>query len=117
MITVSVYVLPQEECIVRVDVSGHAGYAPEGSDIVCAAVSMVSFGTVHAIGTLTGVQITVHAGARGQLDVVCSEDQARVPDVQLLLRGMEAMMQLIAHHYPDHVRIVRRTEGERRGSA
>jgi uncharacterized protein YsxB (DUF464 family) len=116
MITVSVYALPQDACIVRFVVSGHAEYAPHGADIVCAAVSAVSFGTVHAIGTLTGVPLTVHAGERGHLDVVCTEDQARLSDVQLLLRAMEAMMELIAHHYPEYVRVIRHrhTEEERR---
>lgn len=37
---------------------GHAGYAESGSDIVCAAASMISTNTVNSIMSLTGDKIT-----------------------------------------------------------
>lgn len=37
---------------------GHAGYAESGSDIVCAAVSMISTNTVNSVANLTDDEIT-----------------------------------------------------------
>ena len=37
---------------------GHAGYAESGSDIVCAAVSMLSTNTVNSVENLTDDEIT-----------------------------------------------------------
>ena len=34
--------------------SGHAGYAPEGQDIVCAAASVLTINTINAIDKFTG---------------------------------------------------------------
>ena len=43
----------KEGCISEFTVSGHAGYAEEGSDIVCAAVSVLVINTINAIEALT----------------------------------------------------------------
>ena len=37
----------------RVTVTGHAGYAPPGQDIVCAAVSALTFCLAHSLERLT----------------------------------------------------------------
>ena len=38
---------------------GHAGYAEEGQDIICAAVSVLVINTVNSLETLTHDQISV----------------------------------------------------------
>ncbi len=38
-------------------VSGHSGYAPEGSDIVCAAVSVLGQTAIAALMSLTGLEV------------------------------------------------------------
>ena len=39
----------KENKICAFEISGHAGYAPHGEDIVCAAVTILSLNTVNAI--------------------------------------------------------------------
>ena len=39
--------------------SGHAGYDKAGSDIVCAAVSMLVINTINSLDVLTGVKMQV----------------------------------------------------------
>lgn len=39
--------------------SGHAGYADAGSDIVCAAISMLVINTINSLDTLTGTEMQV----------------------------------------------------------
>ncbi len=41
--------------------SGHAGYAESGSDIVCAAVSMLVINTINSLDVLTNTQMQVEA--------------------------------------------------------
>lgn len=40
-----------------ITVSGHAGYAPQGQDIVCAAVSVLAQNLIESIGALAGDRI------------------------------------------------------------
>ena len=53
MINVTIY--QKENKICAFEISGHAGYAPAGEDIVCAAVTVLSFNTVNAIEAFTDV--------------------------------------------------------------
>ncbi|WP_134700032.1 ribosomal-processing cysteine protease Prp [Ammoniphilus sp. YIM 78166] len=87
-------------------IDGHAGFADPGHDIVCAAVSGISFGTINAIDMLLGVQLPVQQGESGFLR--CSVPD-RIPvgqeKVQLLLDGMVASLQSVAIEYGKFVRI------------
>ena len=47
----------EKECV-GFDVFGHAGYAEEGEDIVCAAISVLVINTMNAIETYTDVHYT-----------------------------------------------------------
>ena len=51
--------------------TGHAGYAESGSDIVCAAISVLVINTINAMETLAGEKMEVVAGEEdGVIDVV-----------------------------------------------
>lgn len=54
-------------------VYGHAGYAPEGQDIICAGVSALTFGTIHGMETYAGMSLTVDQKAKGDIDVTWDE--------------------------------------------
>lgn len=49
-------------------VDGHAGYAETGNDIICAAVSSLTQGLIHAIEALTDDQISYRV-ADGHIDM------------------------------------------------
>ena len=77
---------------------GHSGFAEEGEDIVCAAVSVLTINTVNSIERLTDARI------------VCEEDpdHARIyfetqdfeqADVQLLLQAMALGLKDIEQSY------------------
>ena len=62
-------------------ISGHAGYAIEGKDIVCAAVSVLGINTANAIDALTKTKIQAQAAESGYLKVMLSDtidDKAQV---------------------------------------
>lgn len=51
--------------------SGHAGFAEAGSDIVCSAISVLVINTINAMEFLTGAQMEVAAKEEdGVIDVV-----------------------------------------------
>ena len=52
MTKVTIYKNEKNECV-GFRVSGHAGYAEEGEDIVCAAISILVINTMNAIETFT----------------------------------------------------------------
>ena len=51
MITVTIY--KKSNQYLGFDINGHAGYAEEGSDIICAAVSVLSLNTLNSIEAFT----------------------------------------------------------------
>ncbi len=53
---------------------GHAGYAESGSDIVCAAVSMLVINTINSIESFTGCDFT------------CSQDEKK-GSIYFMLKG------------------------------
>ena len=88
-------------------ISGHAGFAAHGSDIVCAGVSAVSFGAVNSIISLTGITPDIDQGADGFLrcdfpDNLPEETQEKV---QLLLEGMVVSLQTMERDYGKHIKI------------
>lgn len=76
-------------------VSGHAGYARRGKDIVCAAVSALITGTVNAIETLTDDEIIVVTDEKKPLLALkfrkspCRRAALLMDALVLSLRGIE----------------------------
>lgn len=99
-----------EGCISSFVVEGHANYNP-GNDIVCAAVSAVTVGTVNAIHALTPMKMPdLDYGSgllKAKLDVAIQHDD----NAQLLLESMLVMLRSIAETYSQHVKVIdRRSE-------
>jgi len=55
------------------EISGHAGYAHHGEDIVCAAVSVLSLNTANALSELTSNQVDIQMNEDGYLQVMAKE--------------------------------------------
>lgn len=70
--------------------SGHAGYAPEGADIVCAAVSVLALNTVNAVEKFTAVPFQCEADAEngGFLKALFPLEGMAAADAQLLLETL-----------------------------
>ena len=85
---------------------GHAGYAPAGSDIVCAAVSILTTTCVNALESVAGVkpQLIVRDGL---MKAVVPEDQM-THDAQIILRTFEQGIRDVASSYPKYIHITLR---------
>lgn len=108
VIRIDLYLNQQGE-IQSFQVEGHAGYAPKGQDIVCAAVSALTFGTVNAITELLAVPLDVDMEEGGGF-LRCTVPSGLAEDVrekvQLLLQGMQLSLRSIEQEYGRNLKIV-----------
>lgn len=95
--------------ILRFQVSGHAGYASAGNDIVCAGVSAVAVGSVNAVEKLTGIELKAQM-RDGWLSAEAPDcgDPELEQKAQLLLEGMVVQFETIADEYGKYVQIKER---------
>ncbi len=92
--------------IEMITIDGHAGYADPGQDIVCAAVSGISLGSINAIVTLLEVELPVEQGESGFLRCVVPGYPTAIHEkVQLLLDSMVASLQSVAIEYGKYLKV------------
>ena len=85
----------------KIIVSGHAGYAEAGKDIVCAGVTALTMSLVKSINDLTEDKIEYEISP-GRVDIHCGNlSEAGM----LLVDSFFIGICLIAEKYPDHVRV------------
>lgn len=77
------------------DAVGHAGYGPEGYDIVCAAVSALTQGTISAIKELSSSESEMSCQSGNLRLRVRSPDKAAM----ILLAGLETALQDLQAEY------------------
>ncbi|MBP3888802.1 MAG: ribosomal-processing cysteine protease Prp [Cellulosilyticum sp.] len=78
--------------VYRIHLEGHAGYAEHGSDIVCAAVSMLTLNTLNAIEQFTDEPIKqlAYSEKKGLIDVEFPRRKSGEfePEAELLIRTL-----------------------------
>ncbi|WP_284139718.1 MULTISPECIES: ribosomal-processing cysteine protease Prp [unclassified Virgibacillus] len=93
------------------ELSGHADSGPYGYDLVCAAVSAVSFGAANAVEELCNIDekdIKVKQGGKGgflhiMLPIDLDDDTAK--KASLLLEGMVVSLKTIEKEYSKYIKI------------
>ena len=96
-----------DERITGFAVSGHSGYAENGSDIVCAAVSAVVTMAEATINDVCGAKAKVRVkndDARITLTLPASCDEEDT--VQAVLAGMMLTLCSIRDDYPDYIEVL-----------
>lgn len=83
-------------------ITGHAGYAPQGQDIVCAGVSALVQTLIQSIEELTNDQIE-YSMASGSVRIKYGELSATA---QSLMASFFVGARMIADTYPDHVVLI-----------
>lgn len=104
MIEVTVH--RQNEKITSFTISGHANSGPYGYDLVCAAVSAVSFGAVNAVFELCNIDLLINqADDGGFLRVTVPNDiSAHTKEqVELIFKAMIISLQTIERDYGQHI--------------
>lgn len=93
--------------IKRFVVKGHAGFAAEGSDIVCSAVSAIAFTAVGAIDELVGLKgfFKERKGFMScNLDMELSSELRHIANI--IMASAEIGFKQIEDAYPDYVKVV-----------
>lgn len=89
----------------RLEVCGHAGFSRFGTDIVCAAASMLAFALAEAVQAVPGRQPVITVGCG-----MCAIEAFPAHAEQARLRGMfetaAAGYRLLAERYPEYVRVM-----------
>lgn len=113
MICASLYY--DKEILWRFKIEGHSGYAEHGKDIICAAVSVLTFNTVNAITEFTDetLQINQMNNSKGLLD--CEFPKRKIgqssAQAELLLNTMVLGLNTLKETYGENyikVKIIRR---------
>ena len=84
---------------------GHAGYAEEGHDIVCAAVSILTTTCANALETVAGVRPQVQAEP-GKMILSVPRDAGH--DAQVILKAMRQGLSDLAEEYPRYFQLIER---------
>lgn len=79
---------------------GHAGFAEEGSDIVCAAVSILTTTCANALETVAGLKPLVKA-ASGKMILALPDGSGH--DAQVILKTMRQGLRDLMDAYPDYL--------------
>ena len=102
MLTVT-FVQDSRQRLSSIFASGHAEWADEGSDIVCAGVSAIL--QAARLGLTEHAKVDLHAEqAKGILTLRVPEDRRDDPAVRAILATAQLSVEQIAAQYPTHVR-------------
>ena len=102
---ISVRLRRDDGLISGIEVSGHAGYAEDGFDIVCAAVTSAVRLVECVLNDSMG--LGADASAEGARAVIAlSGGQARGGGVQDILKGFALYMEQLEREYPENIRII-----------
>jgi len=91
------------------EVKGHSGYAPEGEDIVCAAVTSAVRLTECAVNDVLGLEAPVKAREQDaflSLKLPNGLGQTNESTCQTLLAALMVYFVRLAEEYPEHITVL-----------
>ena len=94
----SITVIKEDNRIIAFTCNGHAGYAKESEDIVCAAISMLVINTINSIEALTNTKPIVETDQKSGY-IHCSFEDDVTDDATLLLNSMILGLSQIKEQY------------------
>lgn len=100
--------------ILSVEISGHAESGPYGYDIVCAAISALSIGTVNSLAEIGGFTPLVETDEEegGYLYVALPGDlsEQQWQTAQILLESLCLSCKSVSEEYPQYVAVQEKVE-------
>ena len=95
--------------IVGFEVKGHSGYAPEGEDIVCAAITSAVRLTECAVNDVLGLEASVKVREKDAsitLKLPNGLGQTNESTCQTLLAALMVHFVQLAEEYPDYITVL-----------
>ncbi len=92
---IKVSFLKKGEDFIGFELSGHSGYAEEGSDIICSAVSSVAYMVANTVTEVIGekASVTIDDGYMKFIPEKASDE------IQILFKGMTLHLNALAQQY------------------
>ena len=84
-------------------INGHAGYAPIGQDVVCAAVSALVATFIASVEELTTDKIKAAENEQGQIQTILYKHLSE--RAQVLLDAFFVGIRMIANTYPSNLKL------------
>ena len=102
MTKVTIYKNVKNECV-GFKALGHSGYAEEGEDIVCAAISILTFNTMNAIESFTDTNVSLEMDE--ELGLIEYSIDEPTKETSLLLDTMVLGLQTMAdnENYAEYI--------------
>ena len=94
----SITVIKEDERVLAFTCNGHAGYAKESEDIVCAAISILVINTINSIEALTNTKPIVETEQESGY-IHCSFEEDITDDAALLIDSMILGLSQIKEQY------------------
>ena len=86
--------------------TGHSGYAEAGSDIVCAAVSVLGCTCVNSLESLCDIAVLLNGNEDGLLDFDLPPlDQEGDKKAQLLMGALQQGLKDVQDSYPEYLKL------------
>ncbi|MBQ2120445.1 MAG: ribosomal-processing cysteine protease Prp [Peptococcaceae bacterium] len=104
---IKVQLLKTGNTIEGFQISGHAGYAEHGHDIVCAAASFLAITVVNSLEVQLGCEGIVKGGEDGYLSYRLPEEltEKQQETAQVIMRTLETGFQNLKEEYPKYISI------------
>ena len=98
-----------ESCTLGLEVEGHAQLAPQGKDILCAAVSVLSENLANSLGSLLGLPLEIEA-KKGLYKLALLPELAS-EESELLFSSAFLGLGVLARQYPKRIELKERYYG------
>lgn len=105
---INIKICRQSKQIESFEISGHANSGPYGYDLVCAAVSAVSFGAVNAALSLSDTELIIDQSDEGGYLAVSIPSNATTEQRAIISNAFEVMfisLQTIEREYNQFIKI------------
>ncbi|HLR22176.1 MAG TPA: ribosomal-processing cysteine protease Prp [Pseudogracilibacillus sp.] len=103
---IDVIIFKNNETIKAFEISGHADSGPYGYDLVCAAVSAISFGSVNALMEIGNINPKIEQGDDGgYLYVELPDESTSIQTIQTILKAMVVSLKTIEQEYHEFIQI------------
>lgn len=94
---------------IHMTLRGHAGTAPEGEDLVCAACTTLAYTAAQAVQDMNTLgklmkppKINIQ---RGRATIIATPQENAAAETLTVFRTVQCGARVLAHHYPKHVQL------------
>ena len=94
---------------IHMTLRGHAGTAPKGEDLVCAACTTLAYTAAQAVQDMNTFGKLVKPPKinirKGRATIIATPKQNAVTEALTAFRTVQCGIRVLAHNYPKHVRL------------